>query len=70
MSYFYILDQLQDNIALFASELESAIADQYMSFFEKPVLLDQSTIHMNSLACLLLMQGRKKVYMRVKDSVC
>lgn len=73
--HFYILDQLQDGIALSAAELESAIADQYMSFFDKPVLLDQSTIRKKlqeyeKLGLLTSkMQGRKKVYMRVKDEI-
>lgn len=73
--HFYILDQLQDDIALSAAELESAIADQYMSFFDKPASLDQSTIRkkLQEYEQLGLLQsemkGRKKVYMRAKDEI-
>lgn len=73
--HFYILDQLQEGIALSAAEFESAIADQYMSFFDKPALLDQSTIRKKlqeyeQLGLLTSkMQGRKKVYMRVKEQI-
>lgn len=73
--HFYILDLLQKDIALSAAELESAIADQYMSFFEKPALLDQSTIRKKlqeyeQLGLLTSqMQGRKKVYIRANDDI-
>lgn len=73
--HFYILDLLQKDIALSAAELEGAIADQYMSFFEKPALLDQSTIRKKlqeyeQLGLLTSkMQGRKKIYMRANDDI-
>jgi len=74
MLHFYLLDLLQNDTAMSASELESAIADQYMSFFEKPVLLDVSTIRkkLQEYEQLGLLQskmiGKKKVYMRT-DSI-
>lgn len=73
--HFYILDLLQDGIAMSAAELESAIADQYISFFNKPTLLDQSTIRKKlqeyeQLGLLYSeMNGRKKVYMRTKEAI-
>lgn len=73
--HFYILDLLQEDVVMSAAELETAIADQYMSFFEKPVLLDLSTIrkklqeyeHLGLLHSSI--QGRKKVYMRSKEKI-
>ena len=75
MLHFYLLDLLQNDTAMSASELESAIADQYMSFFEKPVLLDVSTIRkkLQEYDQLGLLQskmiGKKKVDMRTDSMI-
>ncbi len=75
MLHFYLLDLLQNDAAMSAAELESAIADQYMSFFEKPVLLDVSTIRKKLQEYERLgllhseMIGKRKVYMRTDPRI-